>query len=415
MMAASGIRVLLDVSPIGSRPEARTGLARVSLDLASALALVPDIKLSTCAWGSVEASRQFQRVREEFPRLNGLAVKPGPVERAFLTASSLSRMHSRMATTVLHRCGQAINLCRNPLRGHDLTQFDVVHSTYARIPRIVRRQRRPAVITVHDLTPLKLPASLTSRQQVGITSRILRSIVPTDWVVCVSEHTRHDFLEHSSHPADRALVIHNGVNHEIFFPVRDRAILARTRSACGVGEAPFVLTLSSLSPHKNLALLAEVWPSIRRQCPDALLVVAGGAAAQSEEVRAIFARRGDTSSIRFTGFVSDETFRALASTCQAFVFPSLYEGFGLPILEAMACGAPVICSDATSLPEVAGSAAALIDPNDASAWEKPVAEKLSAPLRDLPHADSIARAGEFSWSVCAWEHARLFATLARSG
>lgn len=415
MSAAARIRVLLDVSPIGSRPEARTGLARVALDLASALARVPDIALATCAWGSVEASRQFREARLVEPQLGGLDVEPGLVERLYLAAAAPSRARSSVARALLHRSGQAINICRNPLRGHDLRRFDVFHSTYARIPRVVRRQRRPVVMTVHDLTPFKLPPGLTSRQQLAITTRIFRSIAPSDWVVCVSEHTRRDFLEFSGHPEDRAEVIPNGVDHAVFLPERDPAVLGAARTAFGIGERPFVLTLSSLLPHKNLALLAEAWPAVQKRCPGALLVVAGGAAAHRGEIVALFERHGDIASVRCTGFVRDQDFRALASACQAFVFPSLAEGFGLPILEAMACGAPVICSNVTSLPEVAGTAATLVDPTDADAWVEPMARALEASLRDAPDPGSLARACSFSWEACARAHASLYRKLATVG
>lgn len=415
MSAAAGIRVLLDVSPIGSRPEARTGLARVALDLASALSRVPDIELSTCAWGSVEASRQFREVRVAEPHLGGLDVEPGLVERLYLAAASPSRTRSSLAHALLHRCGQAINICRNPLRGHDLRRFDVFHSTYARMPMVIRRRRRPVVMTVHDLTPLMLPPGLTSRQQVGITTRILRSIAPSDWVACVSEHTRRDFLGFSGHPEDRAVVIPNGVDHGVFFPVQDPAVLDAARTRFDIGRRPFVLTLSSLSRHKNLSLLAEAWPAVQRRCPDALLVVAGGSAADRGEIVALFEGRGDISSIRFPGFVSDEEFRRLASSCQAFLFPSLYEGFGLPVLEAMACGAPVICSNVASLPEVAGSAAVLVDPRDAAAWAGPIARAVESPLREAPDAGSLARARSFSWEACAERYASLYRRLAAGG
>mgnify|MGYP006271995005 CR=1 FL=1 len=404
-------RVLLDVSPIGSRPEARTGLARVALDLASSLADLPDVSLATCAWGSVEASRQFRAVRAEFPRLAGLETTPGLCERLFLAASSRISPGSLLSRTLLRRAGQVLNVCRDPLRGHDLRQFDVVHSTYARIPRVVRRRARRCIMTVHDLIPLKVPPRVMPRHLVGINTRIMRSIQPSDWVVCVSEHTRRDFLAYIKHPVDRTVVIPNGVDHRLFHPVTDAGDLGVMRARFGLGDRPFVLTLSSLAPHKNLAMLAAIWPEVRRRCPDGILVVAGGAAAQRDEVERLFRARDDAG-VRVTGFVPDEGFRSLASACQAFLFPSLYEGFGLPILEAMACGAPVICSDAAAIPEVVGDTAAMVDPHDTAAWTARVADALTAPVRNLPHEGSIRRAGLFSWNRCAQEHAALYRRVA---
>lgn len=405
-------RVLLDVSPIGSRAEARTGLARVALDLASSLADRSDVSLATCAWGSVEASRHFHAVREEFPKLAGLVIEPGRCERWFLAATASFRPRSHIGRMAITRMGQVLNVCRNPLRGQNLREFDLVHSTYARIPRVVRHQSRPCVMTVHDLTPLKVSPSLMPRQQIQINRRILGSIRTTDWVVCVSEHTRRDFLDHSGHPAERAVVIHNGVNHDIFHPVNAPDEIRAVRERFGLGDRPFVLTLSSLAPHKNLSLLARLWPDVRRRCPDGVLVVAGGAAAQRSALDGFFHATDDVG-VCITGFVTDEVFRALASACQAFIFPSLYEGFGLPLLEAMACGAGVICSNASAMPEVAGDAAIMLDPDDMSAWTTHVAHALNEPLRRLPNENSLRRAGRFSWKRCAEEHAALYRRVAR--
>lgn len=407
----STIRVLLDVSPIGSRPESRTGLARVALALGKALARAPTVALNTCACGSIEASRQFREVRLAFRELGGLAIQPGLCEQTYITATSDP---ARLPPALTRAVGQVINRYRNPLRGHNTRMFDVFHSTYASIPRVIRRARLPVAITVHDLTPLKLAPGLMPAQQLGITKRILRSIERDDWVVCVSEHTRRDFLEYSMHREDRVVTIYNGIDHEVFHPVRDNQLLQQVREQHNLGDRPFILTLSSLAPHKNLETLAKAWPAVRRSSPDSLLVVAGGSPAHRVAMMKLFAEYCDDDSVRAIGFVSDDVFRALASSCQAFAFPSLYEGFGLPVIEAMACGAPVICSHAAALPEVVGQAGSLIAPCDVAAWTSEIDSVLRRSTRTSPDVMAMAQARRFSWNSCAAEYSSLYQAVARS-
>ena len=397
-MAIPRIRVLLDVSPITPRPELRTGLARVALCLAQGLAADPGIDLSTCAWGSLRASRDFADVARQFPEIHATVPRTGVLEHWHERVRRAADAAGGSAAAVAHRLGQAINVVRNPLRGVDLAAFDVVHSTYARFPRVVRRAGRPTLLTLHDLTPLRLSEKMIDSAQRAITSRIVASIRPTDWVACVSEFTRHDFLAWCDHPPERVVAIPNGVDADAFGASAVPSDLADVRRRFGLGDAPFALTLSSLAAHKNLALLLRIWPDVRRSLgTPATLVVAGGKSADASSVRRSLGIGSEDTSIVTTGFVSDADFRGLAAATNAFLFPSLYEGFGLPVLEAMAAGAPVIVSNRTSVPEVVGAAGTLIDPADQTAWTAAVAAALAQPPRTSPHAASVARAREFSW------------------
>lgn len=399
------IRVLLDVSPIGAAPESRTGLARVALALARALAARDDVALRSCAWGSIAASADFAAVRREFPELHGVLAAPGFIERAFLWLVGGAK--SRLPWPVVRVLGQVANRCRNPLAGVDLGAFDVVHSTYARFPRVVRRCGRPTVMTLHDIMPLRMPAEWFPTGQVGITRRIVAGARRADRVVCVSESTRHDFLDHTGYPPERTVVIPNGIDHGIFHPETDQGAVGDVLRKHGLDGAPFVLTLSSLARHKNLRMLLDAWR--RRPAGKAgSLVIAGGRTADVVSLARGLGIGDDVRDVVVTGHVSDAEFRALATACQAFLFPSLYEGFGLPALEAMACGAPVIAADRTSLPEVVGAAGTLLDPTDEAAWAEHVGLALEAPPRRQPHGPSLERAAGFSWERSAAAHAALY-------
>lgn len=402
------LRLLLDVSPIGAAPESRTGLARVALALARALTARDDVDLRSCAWGSIAATADFASVRREFPELQGLLPTPGFLERACLRLTGAGR--PRLPGALSRIVGQVANRCRNPLAGVDLATFDVVHSTYARFPRVVRRRGLPSVMTLHDLMPLRMPAHWFSAGQAGVTRRIVAGARQADRVVCISESTRRDFLDDTGYPPERAVVIHNGIDHGIFHPETDGALVGAVLRKHGLEGVPFVLTLSSLAPHKNLRMLLDAWRRRQEGRPGSL-VIAGG---QTKDVASLargLAIGDDVQGVVVTGHVSDAEFRALATACQAFVFPSLYEGFGLPALEAMACGAPVIAADRTSLPEVVGAAGTLLDPTDESAWEEQVGRALAAAPRDRPHGPSLERAAGFSWERSAAAYAALYRRL----
>ena len=398
-------RVLLDVSPIGARPQSRTGLARVALSLAKGLAGNRDVCLKTCSWGSLAATDEFQSVRREFPELNGVAVRRGRLELAYMARNSSGR--HPLPRVLWRGLGQAINRLRNPLAGVDLDAFDVVHSTYARFPRCLRGTSLPTVLTLHDLMPLRMPASYFEPGQAAITHRIVNGARSASWVACVSENTRHDFLDFTGYPVERAVVIPNGVDHGVFYPEADARFTEDVRRRFGIGDLPFVLTLSSLAPHKNLRMLIDAWS----RCPGAgkgFLVAAGGRTTDPAALTHALGLEANARGLVLTGFLADEEFRALASSCQAFLFPSLYEGFGLPVLEALACGAPVICSNSTSLPEVVGAAGKLLDPNDGEAWTAAIQTALEMPLRKTPLKESLDRAAEFSWTKVADEYVRLY-------
>ena len=401
-------RVLLDVSPITARTEGRTGLARVALSLGLALAARSDLAINTCAWGSLVASEDFEHVRKEFPAIEGLPSQASDWTR-FCTRRLRGAAEQIPPVRAFWRiASQATNRLRNPLAGINERAFDLVHSTYARFPRVVRRARRPALLTVHDVMPLRLPATMLPAGQVGITRRILRSIRRDDWVACVSEWTRRDFLEAVGHPPEKAVVIPNGTDHAMFHPHTSRAEVVEVRERYGLSEQPYLLTLSSLAPHKNMRFLIEAWIRSSAASAGGLLVMAGGRTADVNAIMKALGIDAPPRGIVLTGFVSDEDFRRLASGCQSFLFPSLYEGFGLPVLEAMACGAPVVASNRTSIPEVVGNAGRLVDPADCDAWADAMRSTVTNAVRTVPDPDSVRQSQRFSWADAASQYASLY-------
>ena len=261
-------------------------------------------------------------------------------------------------------------------------------------PLVVRRQ----ICTFHDLIPLERPDWFSKGFAAWygwLLPRLARSV---PHLIAISEFTKSRIAEICRVPENRITVVPNGVD-ERFQPATPAAIAAM-RTALGIESRDYLVYVGSLEPRKNLRGLLEAWSRIQDSSGGVELVVAG-AKGRSQ----VFAGAGLSEippRVFFTGYVPDEHLPALYSGALGAVYPSLYEGFGLPPLEAMACGTPVITSSTTSLPEVTGKAALLVDPAKISE----IAEAMKAligggQLREQLRLQGLARAAQFTWDRAA--------------
>jgi glycosyltransferase involved in cell wall biosynthesis len=268
---------------------------------------------------------------------------------------------------------------------------DLVHSLASTAPLWGRFRR---VVTVHDLIYARFPEA-----HAGIRDKGMRVLVPqaarrSNRVIADSRSTRDDLVRMLGIPAKGIDVVPLGLGSiRRAAPIEER----ETRARFELGERRVVLSLSAKRPHKNLlaliGALAQI-PAAERP----VLVLAGYPTAHEAELRARAQSEGLAADVRFPEWLSAEQLEGLWAIARAFVFPSLYEGFGLPVLEAMARGIPVACSNVSSLPEVAGDAALLFDPHDEPAIAGALRRLLDdEPLRERLHARGLARAGEFTW------------------
>jgi glycosyltransferase involved in cell wall biosynthesis len=274
-------------------------------------------------------------------------------------------------------------------------RVDLMHSLASTAPAWGPFRR---VVTVHDLIYARFPEAHS-----GLRDRGMRVLVPlavrrSHRVLADSQSTREDLVELLGTPPGRIDVAPLGFG----VPPRVRALSEdRTRARFRLGARRVVLSLSAKRPHKNLLALLDALerlPAERRP----VLVLPGYPTWHEAELRAHAAALGVLEDVRFEGWVTGEELEGLWALADAFVFPSLYEGFGLPVLEAMHRGVPVACANASSLPEVAGDAALLFDPRDVAGISASLERLLGDPaLADDLRVKGLARAAEFTWARTA--------------
>lgn len=262
-----------------------------------------------------------------------------------------------------------------------------------------------SVVTVHDLGYLVFPQAHRPLDRLYLDLSTRWNAARATRVLADSEATRCDLIAHYRVPAEKIEVAYPGWDEDTWQPAPQKQVAAVKARYGIVGD--YILYLGTLQPRKNLVRLVRAFARLLgsgfTQAENRLqLVLAGQAGWLAQEVFEAVRRLGLGSAVVFTGYIATEEAVALMSGALAFVFPSLYEGFGFPVLEAMACGVPVVCSNASSLPEVAGDAALLVDPTDVEAWAQALHRVLTdASLRQRLIACGARQVTRFSWERCA--------------
>jgi alpha-1,3-rhamnosyl/mannosyltransferase len=277
--------------------------------------------------------------------------------------------------------------------------YKLLHSPYIVKPYF---PRAPSVVTIFDLIPIHFPNDLpNARARLFYRLALTLAIRTATHILTSSVSTRDDLVTRLGVARDKISV--TPLAADARFAPQSQNEIARVRAKYNL-PVRFILTVGINKPHKNHTALQ----SAIRNSPSAISLVIAGAwdARYAAEPSPISNRQ---SQITHIPNIADADLPALYAACDAFVFPSLYEGFGLPPLEAMASGAPVICSNASALPEVVGDAALLFDPRDADALSAHIARVVNDPaLRDGLRGKSLARAKQFSWERCARETIQVY-------
>ncbi len=260
------------------------------------------------------------------------------------------------------------------------------------------RKARP-VVTVHDLSFLVVPECAETNLRLYLTRSVPAAVRRACLVLADSENTKNDLVRLLDVPAERVVVLYPGVE-EAYRPVRDEARRDEVARKLRL-DRPFLLTVGTLEPRKNLVHLLEAFHRLVQDFPHDL-IVAGRPGWMYRDIYRAVDRLGLHDRVHFLGFLAEEDLPVLYNLADLFVFPSLYEGFGLPPLEAMACGTPVVCSNASSLPEVVGDAARQVDPRDVDGLVTAMAEVLNdSSLRRQMVERGRQQARRFSWPESA--------------
>jgi glycosyltransferase involved in cell wall biosynthesis len=280
-------------------------------------------------------------------------------------------------------------------------QADIYHSPHRPFPATVRQLPRiKKFLTCHDFIPLKHPEYFPGDNSVFMNG-VLACLQPQNFAFCVSETTRNDALSFSRMPPERVFVTPLAADPDMFHPVTQPERLAEVRKKHGLGDAPYFLALSAHDRHKNFPHLIECFGSLVEsgELGGHNLVIAGPNPGRNPDVQKALAQFPNAGKRMIVpGFIPDEELAAVYSGATAFLFPSLAEGFGIPPLEAMQCGTPVIASNTTSIPEVVGDAGILLPPTEQDVWCQAMLRiSRDAALRQELRQKSLSRATLFSW------------------
>jgi len=358
------MRIVIDIRTISDH---FPGIGRYAYDLVRALA------------------RQVQR--EELILLSNPALRNTRFDMESLQSDSKIRIQTTTAPPFSLREQLQLPVALKALKP------DVTHFPYPVLPYAAAR---PIVVNIHDIIPIRLPRYFSLRHRVLYRISLRLAIRSAGWILCPSEATIRDMRSALRLEAARLIKVPGGIG-ESFFP-RAKSEVDSVRTAYGLPES-YLLYVGSNKPHKNLPALIDAFARLRgAPC----LVLAGEEDARYPETR----RRVETlrlaDRIRFAGAVRERDLPALYSGALAFVFPSRYEGFGFPPLEAMACGTPVVCSDIACLRETTGDAALHFNPEKVSSIAGAIERLLEdGALREDLRARGLRKASGLSWEQAA--------------
>jgi glycosyltransferase involved in cell wall biosynthesis len=413
--------VLYDVSVFGAaaeNPISRSGVFRVVENLALALLASGECHLRFCVLDPRQQQRTLAWLKEQL-RLAHVAVSvPEPASYVLeRTAALKARAEHRGYKTVPEKIAlEYMRFLRRfsgppkpSLPREDLSWAKALHLPFfVALPAVRAYRRLPLFQTVYDLIPLLFPSLFDNNVWTAFLRAQLANPAPNQWFFAISNCTKHDLCNSpgSRVAPERVFVTHLAAS-DSFHPCSDRACIDSTLSKYGIPPEPYFLSVCTLEPRKNLAHTIRCWGRLIREkaLGEANLVLVG---AKGWQYKQIYEQAGSCPELNgrvfFTGYVPDQDLSPLYSGALGFLYLSLYEGFGLPVLEAMQCGTPVIAANNSSLPEVAGQAAILLDAKDEDGLcDAMLRLYRDSELRQALQTKGLEQARQFGWERCAQE------------
>ncbi len=289
-----------------------------------------------------------------------------------------------------------------------LGPVDIYHSPS---PDALDIQNTKIIVTVHDLVYKVFPQGHTPETIQTTEKHFQEIIAKADQIICCSQSTEKDFQKYFPQSSGKTTMIYQGVDKKEFYPLPDSERLKAKDSTAKLGvKGPFLLSVGTIEPRKNIETLINVYEKLKRQNKfSGKLVCIGKTGWMSEHIFKRVEELGLKNDVLFLGFITNEELRSFYNLAEVFVFPSFYEGFGFPILEAFSCGAVVVTSNMSSCGEVAGGAALTIDPFSADAMANAIERILTdKKLKEELKAKALLRARDFSFEKTARETLKVY-------
>ncbi len=379
------------------------GTRRIGIDVTSALTQKGGIGRYTRelvqALVALNSKDEFQLFSAHIPEVELL-------DRSLPAAANVRHRMAPLSERWLYRLWYRARL---PLPVQWFTGYlDLFHSPDFVLPPT--SGRIPTLLTVHDLSFLHYPQTFPPVLVDYLNRVVPWSVERATHILADSRSTRQDLLAKWRVPAEKVTVLYSGVS-EHFRPIKDDVLIKATRQKYGLDERPYILAVGTVQPRKNYQMLIRAFRPVAVGLPHNLVFI-GAKGWLNEPLKLEIKRQGLSERIKFTGFVADDDLPALYCGASLLAFPSLYEGFGLPIVEAMACGLPCLISDASSLPEVGGQAAILLSPSSDVIWSETMIEVLTDTAKQSQMGkDGIEQARLFSWKKAASELLQIYQLL----
>ena len=397
------MRIVVDVSVIGLAQlyeTARTGIYRVISSLIPELSATKDCEIFFTSLSSTE----INLLVEEFFLTTGHIdrfVGPADVERTlFRYARSVSAIDRKK---ILQRLTTKIFRQRNIVTA--IRQADVFHSTFSPLPDVGNAPL--SFLTIYDMIPVLHPEYFWADFDLEFQQILSSVTVDRDCILTISQSSKEDICSYLKIDPDRVFVAYPAADTGCYYPERDREKKRRILEKYHIPASEYFLSIATLEYRKNLRSSIDAFRRVLYEpgMEEQYLVLVG---TRGWKVNELLDEVATDPLLReriiFTGYVADEDLSGIYSNAVAFVYPSLYEGFGLPPLEAMQCGVPVITSNSSSLPEVIGDAGILVAPTDVDALAQAMLDiRTDSLLRELLIKQGIQQAARFSWRRCARE------------
>jgi glycosyltransferase involved in cell wall biosynthesis len=406
------VRVMYDISVLGAGfydNKSKTGIARVVQNLAQELVSSTLAKVTFCAAQNPRAVLQTLKYFQVDDWAQGKTLEQTQKAFARNIIHHLCRFYPlpdcpNNSKPILDAISNSLSLFNLDMSPRRMDEVEIFHSTYHPVTLNKNIQNNVAkVLTIYDLIPVLLPQFFNTIHRIRM-QRLLSSVEKQDRILVISESTKSDLCEYTGMDPDRVDVTHLAASKD-FFPCLDAAKTSEVRLKYGLGENPYVLSLCTFEPRKNIDQTIRSFIALVKQqgIQDLNLVLVGTKGWDFDKIFAeLEGARELSSRIITTGFVPDCDLAPLYSAAMMFAYPSLYEGFGLPPLEAMQCGVPVITSNNSSLPEVVGDAGIMVSPKDGEA----ISHAMLGLYRDSKKRATLSTQGLlrsklFSWKKCA--------------